>query len=142
MAKPTQPKGLRAGGKALWSALATDGMPENLVALLTEACRARDRLDQLDRVLTGDVDVWTEILYDALGEPIRLNISPVLANANQTAGVLKNLLEKIPAPAAKQAPAAGGGTALDQLAARRGQRSADGTSTTRARTAERRRPRK
>lgn len=139
MAKPAVPKGLRAGGKALWSAMVADEMPENLVALLTEACRARDRLDQLDRVLTGDVDTWCDIATDYLGEPIRLNISPVLANANQTAGVLKGLLDKIPAPAVKQAPAAGGGTALDQLAQRRAQ-AGDGKST-RTRTAERRRPR-
>lgn len=123
MGKPTEPKGLRAGGKALWKALATDGMAEPHVALLTEAARVRDRLDQLDRILTGDVDTWCDIATDYLGEPIKLNIAPALANANATASNLRALLDKIPVPATKQA-----GGIRDQLAARRASREAGAES--------------
>jgi hypothetical protein len=150
MAIPKQPKGLRVGGKALWSGLATDGMPENLVALLTEACRVRDRLDQLDDVIQGKGVLqlmhfrsMVDEFFEEDPRHIILTVDAVMQHAATQAGVLKNLLEKIPAPAAKSAPAAGGGTALDQLAARRNERGGTArTTTTRARTAERRRPRK
>ena len=46
---PTAPAGLAAGGRKLWRSIVTehDLAPAQLVQL-TEACRAKDRLDQLD----------------------------------------------------------------------------------------------
>lgn len=149
MAIPTQPKGLRPGGRALWKGLATDGMPENLVALLTEACRVRDRLDQLDEVIQGKGVLQlmhfrsvVDEFFDDDPRHVILTVDAVMQHAATQAGVLKNLLEKIPAPASKAAKPAGGGTALDQLEERRKQRGPAGAKTTRARAAERRRPRK
>src|SRR4051812_27470054 len=116
MAIPGQPKGFRAGGKALWKGLATDGMPENLVALLTEACRVRDRLDQLDEIIAGKGVLqlmhfrsMVDEFHDDDPRHIVLTVDAVMQHGATQAGVLKNLLEKIPAPAAKAAPAAGGG---------------------------------
>lgn len=133
MVAPSPPDSLAAGGVALWTALATDAMPEHLVALLTEACRARDRLDKLDRILAGDVGTWLELRADFDGDSTYVHVDGALLKANTTAGVLKNLLDKIPAPAAKPAAKTGEGTALDQLAARRQ------TQTSRSRTTSRRR---
>jgi hypothetical protein len=149
MAIPTAPKSLRPGGKALWVGLAIDAMPEHLVALLTEACRVRDRLDQLDEVIAGKGVLqlmhfrsMVNEFYDEDPRHIILTVDAVMQHAATQAGVLKNLLAVIPTPASKPAAGTGGGTALDQLQAKREQRGGAGTATTRARATERRRPRK
>lgn len=149
MAIPDAPDSLRPGGLALWTGLATDEMPEHLVAILTEACRVRDRLDQLDEIIAGkgvlELMHFRSMFDDDWSEDPRhiiLTVDQVMQHAATQAGVLKNLLAVLPTPNVKPAAKTGGGTALDQLAERRGQRGAAGTKTTRARTAERRRPRK
>ncbi|MGC4151510.1 MAG: hypothetical protein QM628_00330 [Propionicimonas sp.] len=93
------PDSLGAGGRALWNGIANsfELMPEQLVQL-EEACRAKDRLDKLDLVLRGDVDVWTSIAYDHDGEPISLNVAPALVQANATANLLKQLLAALRLP--------------------------------------------
>lgn len=49
--------GLRAGGRALWRSIsASHDLDVSQLAQLTEACRAKDRLDQLDQVLRNGID--------------------------------------------------------------------------------------
>ena len=93
------PESLGAGGQALWHGIADsfELMPEQLVQL-EEACRAKDRLDKLDRVLRGDADVWTSIACDYEGTPISLNVAPALTQANATANLLKQLLAALRLP--------------------------------------------
>ena len=90
------PDGLRAGGRALWVGIAGsfDLMPEQLVQL-EEACRAKDRLDKLDALLSGDVDTWAYI--DTDGVP-SLRIDAALAQANTTANLMKQLLAALRLP--------------------------------------------
>lgn len=93
------PKGLRAGGRKLWKAIADDHkLDAAQLVQLEEACRAKDRLDQLDAVLRGDVDCWTEIIADADGTPIKLNVAPALGKANETANLMKQLLAALRLP--------------------------------------------
>lgn len=94
------PDGLADGGAALWSAITADhdDLDAMQLAQLTEACRAKDRLDRLDLVLRGDVDTWAEIAVDREGEPISLRIDTALQRANDTANVMKQLLAALRLP--------------------------------------------
>lgn len=150
MAGRRAPTGLGSGGKSLWRAFDDTTLTEPQIAMLTEACRARDRLDRFDEVLRGDLDTWIYLVAGAEYETwdLHVNVADPLIKANQTAGVLQSLLVKLPAPAAKvveTGPVAPPLTALDELKAKREQNQgadvADSAApvTTRARTAARRR---
>lgn len=99
MAASNTPTGLRSGGKSLWTAI-TDDHDLDAVQLvqLEEACRAKDRLDQLDRVLRGDVDTWAEIIGDEDHQRCRLQVAPALGKANETANLMKQLLAALRLP--------------------------------------------
>jgi hypothetical protein len=96
------PRGLRSGGRALWRAIADahDLDPAQAVQL-TEACRAKDRLDQLDLVLRGEVETWAEVVTDDQHVRCRLQIAPALARANETANLMKQLLAALRLPDAQ-----------------------------------------
>lgn len=88
----TAPRGLGKGGRALWRSIATDYDLDVVQRVqLEEACRAKDRLDKLDAVLRGDVDVWMTLNVDEIGDA-RLEISGALTQANSTANLMKQLL--------------------------------------------------
>lgn len=93
------PVSLRDGGRALWDGIAGSFklMPEQLVQL-EEACRAKDRLDKLDALLSGDTAVWAEVEVDYDGKPVSLRIDSALAQANTTANLLKQLLAALRLP--------------------------------------------
>ena len=126
------PDGLRAGGRALWVGIAGsfDLMPEQLVQL-EEACRAKDRLDKLDALLAGDIDMWAQIDLDLDGRPVSLRIDAALAQANTTANLMKQLLAALRLPDEEgrrpqfrgargaQAPSVPGGAAKSKSASER-----------------------
>ena len=93
------PTGLRPGGRSLWKAITEDhDLDAPQLVQLEEACRAKDRLDQLDRVLRGDVDTWAEIIGDEDHQRCRLQIAPALGKANETANLMKQLLAALRLP--------------------------------------------
>ena len=96
---PTAPAGLAAGGRKLWRSIVTehDLAPAQLVQL-TEACRAKDRLDRLDRVLRGDVDTWMALAGDSAHMNCSLRIDAALSRANDTANLMKQLLAALRLP--------------------------------------------
>jgi len=65
---------------------------------LLEACRAKDRLDELDQVLRGDVDTWVSLVHDPRTHDYELRVNVVLASANITATLLKQLLASLRLP--------------------------------------------
>lgn len=93
------PVGLNAGGRSLWRAItvAHDLDAAQLVQL-TEACRAKDRLDGLDEVLRGDPDVWCRFKLDEDSGEHVLKIDAALAHANTTANLMKQLLAALRLP--------------------------------------------
>lgn len=96
---PRPPTGLGTGGRALWRAIVSDHELDALQKVqLHEACRAKDRLDQLDRILTGDAEYWSEVIGDADHMTCRLQIAPALAKANDTANLMKQLLAALRLP--------------------------------------------
>lgn len=91
------PTGLSSGGKKLWSEItAVHELDPTQVVQLTEACRAKDRLDQLDALLRGEVSEWSRIALPQ-GE-YSLKIDDALHKANQTANILKQLLAALRLP--------------------------------------------
>lgn len=120
MAAPRVLASLGPGGRSLWRGLAYDGMSEREVALMTEACRTRDRLDKLDRYLTGE-DEWLRLVENVPGVH-QVVVDNALARANSAAATLRGLLDALPEsavkPAVKSSPARKD-TPLDELAAKR-----------------------
>ena len=76
-----RPDGLDVGGRALWDAIADEhDLDAAQLVQLEEACRAKDRLDRLNEVLAEDID------------------GRVLAQANNTANLMKQLLAALRLP--------------------------------------------
>lgn len=92
------PAGLADGGRALWEAIDGDHeLDASQLVQLTEACRAKDRLDKLDELLRGDVACWAEVT-DYEDRPSVLVINSALDKANTTANLLKQLLAALRLP--------------------------------------------
>ena len=93
-----RPEGLGAGGTTLWDSIAgAHALDAMQVVQLTEACRMKDRLAPLDRLLRGDVSAWAEIV-DRDGFPSTLVINGALDKANTTANTMKQLLASLRLP--------------------------------------------
>lgn len=93
------PKGLRSGGKALWTAIDGDhDLDAAQLVQLEEACRAKDRLDRLDAVLRGDADVWMRLVHRTQTEDYELKIDAALTQANATANLMKQLIAALRLP--------------------------------------------
>ncbi len=102
MTKPKTPTGLGSGGRTLWGAIVKDhDLDAAQLAQLEEACRAKDRLDKLDRLLRGDVSTWAEVVVDHEGTPVSLRIDAALSRANDTANLMKQLLAALRLPDAQ-----------------------------------------
>ncbi len=95
----TVPTGLAAGGRVLWEKV-TEAHDLTAVQLvqLEEACRAKDRLDKLDRLLSGDVKAWVRITRWAQGDGFDVVVDDALGKANSTATLMKQLLAALRLP--------------------------------------------
>jgi hypothetical protein len=83
----------RTTGDRLRESLARDGDPYELTVLITEACRIAHRLDQLDRLLSGDAELWL-YLAESRGD-VEVRVDNALPEARQQANVLRQLLAEI-----------------------------------------------
>lgn len=93
------PRGLGSGGKALWKAITDEhDLDATQTVQLEEACRAKDRCDQLDKLLRGEVETWAEIIGDEDHLTCRLQIAPALGKANETANLMKQMLAALRLP--------------------------------------------
>lgn len=93
------PSTLGDGGRALWNSIDSEHdltAPQRVQ--LEEACRAKDRLDQLDKILRGDTDTWAYLVHDARTEDYELKIDAALTTANATANLMKQLLAALRLP--------------------------------------------
>lgn len=105
------PEGLREGGRALWKGIAGAHELDPVQAVqLHEACRAKDRLDKLDAVLSGESETWMTLVHDLRTEDYELKIDAALAASNSTANLMKQLLASLRlADASGQRPQQRGG---------------------------------
>jgi hypothetical protein len=93
---------LGPGGRSLWDAVTeVHELDAGQQVQLLEACRAKDRLDRLDRVLSGDADTWMTLTHRLQTEDYELKIDAALAQANATANLMKQLLAALRLPDAK-----------------------------------------
>lgn len=99
MAALSAPEGLASGGVTLWEGV-TSGHELDVTQQmqLLEACRAKDRLDKLDELLRGDVDVWARLTHRTQTDDYELKIDAALAQANATANLMKQLLAALRLP--------------------------------------------
>lgn len=85
------PRGLR-----LWLSLCDRVDGERGLALLEEACRNADRLDRLDGLLSGDLELWALIDRHDKGGEFEVVIDGALAEARQQGAALLRLLTSLP----------------------------------------------
>ena len=93
------PEGLSSGGRELWDAITAGHQLDAVqVVQLTEACRAKDRLDKLDELLRGDIDTWARLTHRLRTEDYELHIDDAAKLANATANQMKQLLAAMRLP--------------------------------------------
>lgn len=93
---------LGPGGRSLWAAITDQHqLDAGQEVQLLEACRAKDRLDRLDTVLSGDADVWMRLTHRLNTEDYELKIDAALSQANATANLMKQLLAALRLPDAQ-----------------------------------------
>ncbi|MFC7450539.1 hypothetical protein [Rhodococcus daqingensis] len=83
-----------AAGTRLHDDLADDGDSFAVGVLIVEACRIADRLAKLDRVLSGDDDLWLR-LTKGRDSVLEVRVDSPLQEARQQAGVLRQLIAEI-----------------------------------------------
>ena len=108
MSNPNPPRALRAGGTALWRQIceAYDDLDPMQLVQLTEACRAKDRLDEFDSIIHGKgvLDLMRFRLHESWGEEgdrtvlVEVKFDNVIATANATANLMKQLLAAMRLP--------------------------------------------
>jgi hypothetical protein len=107
MAVQKAPQGLAPGGRKLWSAIVSDHeLDAPQLVQLEEACRAKDRLDEFDSIIHGKgvLNLMRFRLTDLFSEDEERNVKvdvrfdAVIAQANATANLLKQLLAALRLP--------------------------------------------
>ena len=89
----TAPEEFGPGGQALQTSLEGPGDDAATRALIVEACRAKDRLDRLNRITSGDEDVWCRI-FTGEGELV-LKLDTAVSEQRQLTTVFRQLLAEI-----------------------------------------------
>ena len=87
------PEEFGPGGQALFDQLMVGGWDAPTVALITEAARAKDRLDRLARITSGDEDVWCRV-FTGEGELV-LKLDTAVSEQRQLSTVFRQLLAEI-----------------------------------------------
>lgn len=99
-----------AGGQQLLVSLSRGSDDGPTRALITEACRAKDRLDRLHRIVRGDVDTWMRV-FSGDGELV-LKMDTAVSEVRQLSTVFRQLLTEIQ----RRQGNGGGGEEADGLA--------------------------
>jgi hypothetical protein len=84
------PRGLR-----LWLSICERVDGERGLVLLEEACRTADRLDRLDGLLAGDLELWS-LVDTPNGSRLEVVIDGALSEARQQGAALLRLLTSLP----------------------------------------------
>lgn len=88
--------GDETAGDRLAKSLASSDDPASLSALIVEAGRMKDRLDHLDRILSGDTDEWLRLEIPASATyTLRVVIDGAAVEARQLATVFRQTLAEI-----------------------------------------------
>lgn len=103
-------------GQLLAESLTEDDDPAELLAMIEEAGRIKDRLDRLDALASGERDVWMTLteLRDGGGE-YKVSIDQPLQEARQLATVFRQMLAEIARRREKPGGGGGDGDVLNDL---------------------------
>lgn len=130
-----EPPGLGERGSAIWQAKAAGVVDPAALALVLEAARCADRLDELDSIIQGKGVLnlmqfrLNDIDYDSHEMSVTVSFAAPLAEARQQQQRLTSLLQAVasiapavaaPAPVEAEKPV----SAVDELEARRARRAA------------------
>lgn len=85
---------LKQPGRAVYKALVQPGMDMADISLCEEAGRMRDRLDQLQLIISGDESTWAE-LTDSSGGTLVIRIDDAVKEARQMTTVYRQLVGDI-----------------------------------------------
>ncbi|HJG64022.1 hypothetical protein [Corynebacterium stationis] len=85
---------LKRPGHAVYKALVQAGMDMADISLCEEAGRMRDRLDQLQLIISGDESTWAE-LADSNGGTLVIRIDDAVKEARQMTTVYRQLVGDI-----------------------------------------------
>lgn len=83
------------GGRELWQGLRRSQDPQDVVALVVEACRVKDRLDRLHRLQERDSEEWGRLIPTDIAGEFVLKVGGVLRELRQSEIVFKQLLSEI-----------------------------------------------
>ncbi|MFE3060684.1 hypothetical protein [Nocardia sp. NPDC059239] len=88
---------LASGGAALYESLSDPGDSAELSALILEAARIKDRLDRLDRLISGEEELWAYLVTARGGDDtvLEVSINNAMTEARQTATVFRQMLAEI-----------------------------------------------
>ena len=118
---PIAPTGLQKRGRRLWrEVIGQASLDPGQVVLLEEACRTVDRLDKLDRILTGEDAEWIGFQQRYEGDDVTITLNAPIAEARQQALALQKLVAALSLNASLEAKPTGDG--IDELLARRAAR--------------------
>lgn len=92
---------------------------ERLAALEVEAERIKERLDHLNRYLTGHPDAWVEIINRLPAEVAEIVIDKALSEARQQALALATVTKTLATLQAEVAPARTGPDPADEVKRKR-----------------------
>lgn len=87
--------GDETAGERLIRSLAAADDSESLSALIVEAGRMKDRLDQLERALGKDVGLWLDLVDERSGDRAVVVVDRALAESRQLATVFRQTLAEI-----------------------------------------------
>lgn len=87
------PEDFGPGGQRLYDQLTVGDWDVSTVALIVEAARAKDRLDRLARITSGDEDTWSRI-FTGEGELV-LKLDTAVSEQRQLSTVFRQLLAEI-----------------------------------------------
>ena len=94
------PARLRARGKQFWADITeAHDLDASQLLQLEEVCRTADRLEALDRLLTGDASDWLEVI-ESKGHEGQLEVvmDKALSEARQQQNILKQLIAAMRLP--------------------------------------------
>lgn len=87
--------GSETAGEALIRSLASADDPVAVTALIVEAGRMKDRLDQLDELLSKSSSFWVEVMEEHSGDRLIVVVDRALAESRQLATVFRQTLAEI-----------------------------------------------
>lgn len=102
-------------GQLLAESLTEDDDPAELLAMIEEAGRIKDRLDRLDALASGQEELWLHLTELRDSGEYKISIDQPLQEARQLATVFRQMLAEIARRREKPGGGSGDGDVLNDL---------------------------